>query len=116
MTRLIVASLLLSACAPPAVWRATSPDLAVHVTVQKQKSLACVRVGAAEPNCHEAVSLEGMSLSDRGGSVAYPARVGQRWVVIHDGRAGAEWDGVGTPVLSPTGARVAYPAEGKQGW
>lgn len=106
----------LAACARPPVWRAVSPDRAVQVSVQQQQSRSCVRIGGADPRCHEAVSLPGMTLSSRGGSVAYPARTGKRWVVFHDGRVGPEWDGVGTPVLTPDGARVAYPALGPSGW
>jgi hypothetical protein len=106
----------LTACASAPVWRAVSPDRAVHVAVQKQRSRSCVQIGSAAPRCHDAVSLPGVTLSSRGGSVAYPARMGDRWVVIHDGRAGPEWDGVGTPVLTSDGARVAYPAVGASGW
>src|SRR3954465_6871064 len=108
--------LALAACAPPPAWHAVSLDRAIHVTVQEQKSQSCVTVGSAAPRCHEAVSLPGMTLSSRGGSVAYPARSGDRWVVIHDGRAGPEWDAVGTPVLNADGARIAYPAMGRTGW
>lgn len=107
---------VLGACASTPAWRAVSPDLAVRVTVQEQQSRSCVRIGGAAPNCHEAVSLAGMTLSSRGGKVAYPARTGDRWAVIHDGRAGAQWDGVGAPVLNPAGVRVAYPALGPSGW
>ena len=106
---------MLVGCAPP-VWRAVSVDRAIQVTVQERQSRSCVRVGDTDPRCHDAVSLRGMTLSSRGGSVAYPARVGARWVVIHNGRAGPEWDGVGTPALSADGSRVAYPAVSGSAW
>jgi hypothetical protein len=112
----VAASVLaLAGCAPP-VWRAVSVDRAVHVTVQEQQSRSCVRVGNTGPRCHDAVSLPGMTLSSRGGGVAYPARVGTRWVIVHNGTTGSEWDGVGTPALSPDGSRVAYPAVAGSTW
>lgn len=57
-----------------------------------------------------------MTFAESGGSIAYPAKVDGRWVVIHGGRAGPPWDGVGSPVLSRDGTRVAYPANGETGW
>jgi hypothetical protein len=93
-----------------------SPDRSVRVAVQERKSQSCVTVEGARESCHEAVSLPGLTLSARGGGLAYPARTGSRWVVVHNGVAGPEWDGVGTPVLSPDGTRVAYPAQVASGW
>jgi hypothetical protein len=106
---------MLAGCTPP-VWHAVSVDRAIHVTVQEQQSRSCVRVGSTDPRCHDAVSLPGMTLSSRGGSVAYPARVGAQWVVVHNGRPGPEWDGVGTPALNVDGSRVAYPAVAGSTW
>jgi hypothetical protein len=105
----------LAGCSAP-VWRAVSVDSAIQVTVQEQQSRSCVRVGNTDARCHDAVSLPGLTLSSRGGSVAYPARVGARWVVVHNGTAGPEWDGVGIPALSVDGSRVAYPAAAGSAW
>jgi hypothetical protein len=93
-----------------------SPDRGTQVVVQEQSGRSCVAIDGKAQRCHDAVSLAGVTFAVRGGSVAYPARVDGRWVVVHDGRAGPSWDGVGVPVLSVDGGHVAYPVLDRTGW
>ena len=104
------------ACARAPVWLALSPDRGTRVAVHDQKGRSCVAIDEAVVRCHDAVSLTGVTFAARGGSVAYPARVSGRWVIVHNGRAGPSWDGVGMPVLSSDGAHVAYAATSESRW
>lgn len=53
--------------------------------------------------------------SPDGGRLAYSARVGQRWVMVVDGKVGKEYDSVGPPHFSADGKHLGYVAHrGKQ--
>lgn len=103
------------ACATGGAWRAVSPDHGTRVTVVGRGGQSCITIGAGPAQCHDGVDLA-IAFASRGPSVAYGARVGDRWTVFHDGRAGSSWDGVGPPVLSADGARVAYAASAGGRW
>ncbi|MEO7367012.1 MAG: hypothetical protein ABIZ36_03585 [Gemmatimonadaceae bacterium] len=105
-----------ASCASSPVWRSVSPDRGTRVAVREVRGQSCVTIGSKAPRCHDAISLAGVAFAARGGSVAYPALVDGRWVVVHDGNAGPSWDGVGVPVLSTEGNHVAYPGLDQAGW
>lgn len=117
--RAIVATALVATCAgcgtAPA-WHARSLDHATDVTVRHRRGRACVRAGAHGERCYDAVNLTAMTFAARSGSVVYAARVGDEWVMVHDGRAGAPWRGVASPVVSPDGRRVSYAATDGRHW
>ncbi len=48
--------------------------------------------------------------SKNGGGVAYSVETGDKVQVVHNGRAGKQYDAVGAMVLSPDGRRIAYGA------
>ena len=43
--------------------------------------------------------------------MAYWAKVGNKWLVVVDGKEGGQYDSIGGPIFSPDGKRVAYWAQ-----
>lgn len=54
--------------------------------------------------------------AERGGGVAWVQQTGSTFRVMHNGRPGPSFDGVGPVVLSPDGSRCAYPALAGERW
>ena len=106
----LASAALAGACASAPAWRATSPDHGTSLDVVARGKRACVTIAGRRDGCWDAVSLDGIAFSARGGRVAYPARIEGRWTIVRDGRPGARWEGVGAPVLSASGDRLAYAA------
>ncbi len=86
------------------------------VEARRHGRLACLRVPASPEDCRDSIALAGVTLSDSGGHVAFPARIGERWAIVRDGRAGRLWDGVAAPVFAPDGTRLAYAALDSGAW
>jgi hypothetical protein len=84
--------------------------------VTQHRGRTCVSVDARAHGCYDGVNLDGFVFSADGASSAYPVRVGGTWSVVHDGRMGAQWAGVGGPMLSADGRRLAYPAWDGRSW
>jgi len=105
-----------SGCHPSATWRAMSPDHRTMVTVSSRGGRSCVVVASRPDGCFDGLAVRTLAFDATGAHVAYAARVGARWAVVRDGRAGALWDGVGAPVLSRDGSRLAYPAFANDRW
>jgi hypothetical protein len=53
--------------------------------------------------------------AERGGGVAWVAPAGERVRVVHNGKAGSEYDAVSSLAVSPDGRRYAYGARGADG-
>ena len=64
--------------------------------------------GKASESKFDAVSA--LTFSPDGKRLAYRARTGDKWRVVCDGQASADFEFVGPPVLSPDGKRVAFGA------
>lgn len=54
--------------------------------------------------------------AESGGGVAWVEQIGNTFRVMHNGRPGRSFDGVGPVVLSPDGSRCAYPALADGKW
>lgn len=103
-------------CLPAMRWSAMSPDHRTTVGARSSGGQTCLRITAAPEQCHDGIALDELVFSDSGGHLAYPARIGERWTVVRDGRPGLMWDGVASPVYSPNGARLAYAALDRSAW
>nr|NIQ57649.1 hypothetical protein [Gemmatimonadota bacterium]NIR39667.1 hypothetical protein [Actinomycetota bacterium]NIU77816.1 hypothetical protein [Gammaproteobacteria bacterium]NIY11297.1 hypothetical protein [Gemmatimonadota bacterium] len=104
------------ACGPPAAWSGLSPDHRTSYEVSRRQGATCVRVGEREDGCFDAVAFHRMTFSADSRGAAYPARVGDRWFVVWNGRSGPAVDGIGEIVLSRDGRRLAYAAERDTAW
>ena len=97
-------------------WTAVAPDHRTVVTASTHRGKSCVTVDTRSDGCFDALALRTVAFGERGAHVAYAARMRDRWVMVHDGRAGGSWEGVGAPRLSPDGVRLAYPALDNGKW
>jgi hypothetical protein len=102
------AAILMVACAPATKWHTVSPDHRSSVEVAEWQDRSCVRHAKWGRWCFDGVAVREVVFSPDSRHVAYPARFGERWTVVHDGEVGAMWDGVGPPVFSRAGGRLAY--------
>ncbi len=113
--RVAVFALLLAACGGPAViWTGHTPDRRRTVEVIEHDDRQYVVVDGQRRAAYHAIAGWSIELSDDG-HIAFAARVGAHWVVVHDGRAGASWDAVGELLLAP-GNRLTYIAERAGRW
>jgi hypothetical protein len=112
---LLVAGALPACVSTPARVLVPGPQTA-QAEVTQHRGRTCVTVGERADGCWDGVSLDGFAFSADGRFLAYPARTGNTWSMVHDGRAGAQWLGVGAPVLSADGHRLAYPAWDGRSW
>ena len=118
MRRTAVALLALAcaACGPPSVWRGLSPDHRTAFEVLSSDGSSCVQIGLEPRTCYDAVALQHVTFSKDSRSVAFPVRVGEEWLVVHDGRPGPVAQGIGAIALSTDGARLAYAALRDGAW
>lgn len=111
----IASALALAACGGPAViWTGHTPDRRRTVEVIEDDDRQYVVVDGQRRAAYRAIAGWSIELSDDG-HIAFAARVGARWVVVHDGRAGESWDAIGELQLAP-GNRLTYIAERAGRW
>jgi hypothetical protein len=110
----LVLALALAGCGPKLLWSGRTPDRRHAIEVVEDAGLSYVVVDGKRRAAYRGIAGWSIAFSPRG-SMAYAARVGRRWVVVHDGAPGEPWDSVGELVLSATG-RLAYAAERAKGW
>jgi hypothetical protein len=103
----------LSGCGPSLIWSGRTADRHHTVEVIERAGLQYVVVDGRRRGAYRGIA--GWSIAFSQGHLAFAARVGPRWVVVHDGAPGDEWDSVGEPVLGP-GGRLAYAARRMGGW
>ncbi len=109
-TTVVLLALACAACGHPRVWRGLSPDHRTDFQIFSSDGRTCVQIGIEPRACYDAVALRDITFSQDSRSVAFPAREGNEWFVVHDGRPGAAAQGIGGIVLSADGARLAYAA------
>ena len=103
-------------CSGTLVWQGKTFDRREWVQVLEDRQGQRVRVGAMEGQHYDGIGVDVLALSREGGHIAYPARRGSTWLVVHDGREIGPWSGVGELAFSPDGARLAFSAERDGGW
>jgi roadblock/LC7 domain-containing protein len=72
--------------------------------------------GQAGPEFDSVMKDSPPVFSTDGKHVAYAAQRGDKWLVVVDGQAGLEFEGISLPVFSPDGKRVAYTAKRGEKW
>jgi hypothetical protein len=102
-------------CRTAGTWQALGPDHRTPVSVSTREGRQCVSVAERPDGCFDGVSV-GTLVFGGGEHVAYAVQLGARWAIVHDGRVGSTWDGVGPPRLSPDGTRLAFPALDGERW
>ncbi len=112
----LAGALLLAGCAPRLVWFGKSADRRHVVAVIEAGGAQRVRLDGRDGPEVLGVGVEGIALGPDGRHLAYPARRPAGWTVIHDGREGPPWEGLGAVVLDPSGEHVAYAAERGARW
>lgn len=111
----ILLCVLVTGCAPAVLWSGHTPDRRRRVEVIDDGSTQFVTIDGRRTAGYRAIAAWSMAFSADGRHIAYAARVNGRWAVIHRGRPGPAWDGIGEIVLSGRG-RLAYAAERGGRW
>ncbi|MBK7773198.1 MAG: hypothetical protein IPI43_03540 [Sandaracinaceae bacterium] len=105
----------LSGCRPIVAWFGRDPGRVTLVEVLDRRGRQRVVVDGVEGPWYDAVGVASLVFT-ADGHVAYPARVGSHWHMVHDGRVGPAHDGVGEAVLSPDGTHLIYAAARGERW
>lgn len=103
-------------CGDVLVWQGKTLDRREWVQVLEDRQGQRVRVGAMDGPPYDGIGVDGLALSRDGKNIAYPARRGSAWLVVHNGRELGPWNGVGELAFSPDGARLAISVERNGGW
>lgn len=105
----------LPGCRPIVAWFGRDPGRVTLVEVLDRRGRQRVVVDHVEGPWYEAIGVASLVFT-ADGHVAYPARRGDRWHVVHDGRLGEAHDGVGEIVMSADGAHLIYAASQGDEW
>lgn len=112
---LVLALASAGGCGPTLVWYGHTRDRRHQVELLERHGCQYVSLDGVEGYRFEGIAPETVALSDDGAHLAYAGKVGRRWWVVLDGRAGPPVDGIGAVVLGP-GGRLAYAAEVDGEW
>ena len=113
---LLLLTALGPACAGNLVWQGKTLDRRAWVRVLEDGRGQRVKIGAMLGPRYDGIGVDALALSRAGNHVAYPARRGNTWLVVHDGRELGPWSGIGELAFSPDGARLAFSAERNGRW
>lgn len=99
------------------IWSGRTPDRRHAVEVVEDGGLDYVVVDGTRRAAYRGIVGGSIAVPGAvpGDHIAFAARVGAKWVVVADGRAGEPWDAINHVGLSPTG-RLAYIAERGGRW
>jgi hypothetical protein len=106
---------LVAGCGPAVLWSGYTPDRRQRVEVIEDGSRQFVTIDGRRAAGYRAIAAWSMAFSADGRHIAYAARTNGHWAVVHQGRPGPAWDGIGEIVLSSSG-RLAYAAERDGSW
>lgn len=111
----ILLGVLVAGCGPAVIWSGHTPDRRRRVEVIEAASTQFVTIDGRRSAGYRAIAAWSMAFSADSRHVTYAARMNGHWAVIHRGRRGPAWDGIGEIVLSDSG-RLAYAAERAGSW
>lgn len=103
-------------CGGTLVWQGKTLDRREWVQVLQDRQGQRVKIGTADGPRYDGIGVDALALSRDGRHLAYPARRGDAWLVVHDGRELGPWNGVGELAFSPDGGRLAFSVEREGGW
>lgn len=112
MRGLLVFALLGAGCTH-VVWYGRSDDRRHIVSVIEQGGKQHVRLDMIDGPDFTGVGVDALVLA-QGGHLAYPAQLGDAWLVIHDGVQGPRFEAIGEVQLQ--GQHLAYTAEQAGKW
>jgi dipeptidyl aminopeptidase/acylaminoacyl peptidase len=98
------------------VWEGRTPSREQWVRVLEDRDGQQVVAGDAAGTVYGGIGIEELTVTADGRHLAYPARVGERWTVVHDGHELGRWSGVGELRFSPDGSRLAFSVERDGHW
>jgi len=101
-------------CASALVWQTKTGDRRQWVQVLEDGKGQRVKIGASDGPRYDGIGVDAVAVSRN--HIAYPARRGTQWLVVHDGREMGPWSGIGELAFSPDGARLAFSAERDGQW
>jgi hypothetical protein len=111
---LLALALAAAGCGPTLIWSGRTPDRLHDVRVVRDSGLDYVVVDGQRRAAYHGVA--GWSVALAPDHIAFAARVGARWTIVHDGRIGREtWDGIGELRLAADGSLV-YIAQRGRSW
>ena len=114
MRSIAVLAALACACGPKTIWTGRTADRLHRVDVMRDDGLDFVMIDGQRRAAYKGVA--GWSVALAGEHIAFAAKLGAHWVVVHDGKLSREkWDGVGTLKLTESN-RLVYVAERAGGW
>lgn len=103
-------------CGPALVWYGHSPDRRMLAKVIEQGDSQFVTVNDAVGPGFDGVALAGITFSSDSRHLAYPARIGERWTLVRDGKTGRLWDGIGEVAFTPDCGHLVYAALDSTRW
>jgi hypothetical protein len=111
---LLALAIALSACGPKTIWTGRTADRLHRVDVMRDGGLDFVMIDGKRRAAYRGVA--GWSIALARDHIAFAAKVGARWLVVHDGRMSREtWDGIGALRLTDDD-RLVYIAHRAGGW
>jgi hypothetical protein len=102
---------LVAGCGPALVWEGRTPDRREWVRVVEGRDGQRVEVGERSGRWYGGVGIDDLAWSHDGRHLAYPARAGQQWTVVLDGRELGRWSSVGELRFAPAGDGLAFAVE-----
>jgi len=112
---LTLALAALPACRPVVAWFGRDPARLTLVEVLERRGRQRVVVQGDAGPWYDAVGVASLVFT-QDGHVAYPARIDDRWRVVHDRQLSAVYDGVGDVVMSAEGTHLMYGAARGATW
>lgn len=113
----------LAGCAPALLWYGHDPTRATRWELRANEGKTWIESGAVggtrgqrQGAAYDEVVVAHLVFDEQGRRYAFPARRGDRWHMIVDGREGGAWDGVTSPRFSAKGQHFIYLAEQAGHW
>lgn len=96
--------------AEPVVVKGQTGAAAIMANRQDEHSLQALYSDGSTEKQYGLISISEIAFSRDGGLHAYPAKIGEKWCLVVNGKEGPRFDAVVTPMFSPDGKMIVYRA------